>query len=219
MFPVGDFSHSLPWSDTNGSDINYTQKHFLLRKLTETKEEPLVATFSSWRNQKKQVVSGFKTPFCRLDRLIHSSFKSIIHYPIAQSRLVSDFKMPLCRPYRTRDFGEAKMLKHQIWISVWGCGCYCLEHIFDWVWVRKCARFHCGCFFLNRKTTFYLQMLDIINDTTKDKNITVSSLWNRILKTWDTLFELMQIETQWKQILFHIFLWHAVGDLERNIDL
>ena len=132
----------MPWSE-----INFTQKRFSLRKLTETKEESLTATCSSWRNQKKQVVSGFKTPFCRLDRLIHSSFKSIIHYPIAQSRLVSDFKMPLCRPYRTRDFGEVKMLKHQISISVWWCGCYCLEHIFDWVWVRKCARFHCGCSF------------------------------------------------------------------------
>ena len=37
-------------------------------------------------------------------------------------------------------------------------------------------------------------MLDIRNNTTKDKNITVSSLWNRILKIWDMLFELMQID-------------------------
>ena len=41
-------------------------------------------------------------------------------------------------------------------------------------------------------------MLDI-NDTTKDKNITVSSLWNRILKIWDIYFELMQLETQCKK--------------------
>ena len=99
----------MPWSD-----INYTQKRVSLRKLTETKEESLVATFSSWRNQKKQVVSDFKTPFCRLDHLIHSSFKSIIHYPISKSRLVSGFKTPLSRPYRTHVFWETKMLKHQI---------------------------------------------------------------------------------------------------------
>ena len=124
----------MPWSD-----INYAQKRFFLRKLTETKEEFLVAAFSSWRIQKKQVVSRFKTPFFRLDRLIHSSFKSIIHYPIAKSRLVCGFKMPLCRPYRTHAFWETKMLKYQVSISVCGCGSYCLEHIFDSVWVQKCV--------------------------------------------------------------------------------
>ena len=31
------------------------------------------------------------------------------------------------------------------------------------------------------------------------QNITVSSLWNTILKIWDTLFELPQIETQWNK--------------------
>ena len=124
----------MPWSD-----INYTQKRFSLRKLTETKEQSLlVATFSSWRNQKRQVVSGFRTPFCRLDRLINSSFKSIIHCPIAKSRLVYGFKTPLCRPYRTHAFWETKILKYQITISVRGCRSYCVEHIFDWVWIQKC---------------------------------------------------------------------------------
>ena len=181
----------MPWSD-----INYTQKRFSLRKLTEIKEESSIATFSSWRNQKKQTVSGSKTPFCRLDRLIHSSFKSIIHYPIQKSRLVSGFKTPLCKQYRTHAFWETKMLKNQISISVCGCGSYCLEHILDWVWVQKCVSDSTVGDFFARKTTFYLQMLDIINATTKDKNITVSSLWNWILKIWDTLFELMQIETK-----------------------
>ena len=96
------------------SDLNYTQKRFPLRKLTGTKEESLVATFSSWRNQQKQVVSGLKMSFCRLDRLIHSSFKWIIHYPVAKGRLVFGFKTPLCRPYRTHTFWETKMIKHQI---------------------------------------------------------------------------------------------------------
>ena len=61
-------------------------------------------------------------------------------------------------------------------------------------------------FLFARKTNFYLQILDIINDTTKDKNITVSSLRNRILKIWDTLFELMQIETQWNKNYFIFFV-------------
>ena len=117
------------------SDINFTQKRFSLRKLTETKEEPLIATFFSCRNQKKQVISGFKAPLCRLDRLIHSLFKSIIHYPIAKSTLVSDFKTPLC----TQAFWETIMLKNQISISVCGYRSYCLEHIFDWIWVKKCV--------------------------------------------------------------------------------
>ena len=208
----------MPWSD-----INYAQKRFFLRKLTETKEEFLVAAFSSWRIQKKQVVSRFKTPFFRLDRLIHSSFKSIIHYPIAKSRLVCGFKTPLCRPYRTHSFWESKMLKHQVSISLRGCGFYCLEHIFDWDWVQNCVPDSTqGVFFFARKTTFYLQMLDIINDTTKDKNITVSSLWNRILKIWDMLFELIQIETQWNKNYFKFFcnvqleLWNGTLTLNKK---
>ena len=58
--------------------------------------------------------------------------------------------------------------------------------------------------------------MDIINDTTKDKNITVSSLWNRILKIWDTLFELIQIETQYNKNYLTFFckvkleLWKGV---------
>ena len=61
-------------------------------------------------------------------------------------------------------------------------------------------------FLFARRTNFYLQILDIINDTTKDINITVSSLRNRILKIWDTLFELMQIETQWNKNCFIFFV-------------
>ena len=59
------------------------------------------------------------------------------------------------------------------------------------------------CFFL-RKPTFYLKVLGI-NDTTKDKNITVSSLWNRIFKIWDMHFELMQLETQCNKNYFTFF--------------
>ena len=63
--------------------------------------------------------------------------------------------------------------------------------------LRKCVLVP-PCFFFLRKPTFYLKVLDI-NDTTKVKNITVSSLWNRILKIWDIYFELMQLETQCKK--------------------
>ena len=69
---------------------------------------------------------------------------------------------------------------------------------------KVCFRFCRGCFFFARKTTSYLRMLDI-NDTTKDKNITVSTLVNRILKIWDTLFEMMQIETQYNKNYFTFF--------------
>ena len=109
------------------------------------------------------------------------------------------------KQYRTHPFWETKMLKTQISVSVCGYGSYCLEHILDWVWVRKCVPDSTVCDFFARKTTFYFQMLDIINVTTKDKNITVSSLWNRILKIWDTLFELMQIETWWNKNYFIFF--------------
>ena len=108
--------------------------------------------FSSWRNQKKQVVSGFKTTFCRLDRLIHSSFKWIIHYPIAKSRLVSGFKAPLC----THAFWKTKLLKIKFQ-CVCGCGSYCLEQIFDWVWVQKrVPDSTVGVFFFARKKYFLL---------------------------------------------------------------
>ena len=35
----------------------------------------------------------------------------------------------------------------------------------------------------------------LIKDTTRDKNI-ISSVWNKILKIWDTLFEPIQVEVQ-----------------------
>ena len=43
--------------------INYTQKCFPLRKLTETKDESLVAALSSLGNQKKQVGFRFYNAF------------------------------------------------------------------------------------------------------------------------------------------------------------
>ena len=69
--------------------------------------------------------------------------------------------------------------------------------------MKVCPGFHRVLFFL-RKPTFYLKVLDI-NDTTKDKNITVSSLWNRIFKIWDMHFELMQLETQCNKNYFTFF--------------
>ena len=188
------------------SEINFTQKRFSLPKLTETKEESLTATCSSWRNQKKQVVSGFKTPFCRLDSLIHSSFKSIIHYPIAKSKLVSGFKTSLC----TDAFWKTKLLKNQISVCLWVWILLFRAHFWLSLGTKLCPRFHCGWFFYARKTTFYLQRFDITNDTTKDKNINISSLWNRILKTWDTLFEAFLNRRKWKhngtKIIWYFFV-------------
>ena len=132
------------------SDINFTQKRFSLRKLTETKERSLITTCSSWRNQKKQVVSGFKTPFCRLDPLIHSSFKSIIHYSIAKSRLVSGFKTPLC----THAFWKVKMLKNKISVCLWVWILLFRAHFWLSLGTKACPRFHCGCFFSLEKLLF-----------------------------------------------------------------
>ena len=128
------------------SEINFTQKRFSLRKLTETKEECLTATRSSWRNKKKQVVSGFKTPFGRLNQ----SFKSIIHYPIAKSMLVSGFKMPLC----TDAFWKTKLLKNQISVCLWVWILLFRAHFWLSLGTKACPRFHCGCFFSLEKLLF-----------------------------------------------------------------
>ena len=190
MLPVRDFSHSFrKISLIKKLDVmigyKVHSKTVFSSWVNETKEESLTATCSLWRNQKNQVVSGFKTPLCRLNRLIHSSSKSIIHYPIAKSRLVSRFKTPLC----THAFWKTKMLKNQISVCLWVGNLLFRAHFWLSLGTRVCPRFHCGWLFLARKTTFYLQMFDITNDTTKDKNINISSLWNRILKIWDALFE------------------------------
>ena len=108
--------------------------------------------FSSWRNQKKQVVSGFKTTFCRLDRLIHFSFKWIIHYPIAKSRLVSGFKAPLC----THAFWKTKLLKNQIPVCLWVWILLFRANFWLSLGTKACPRYHCGCFFFARKKYFLL---------------------------------------------------------------
>ena len=72
MLPVGDSSHSfrkissIKKLDAVWLDINYTEKRFPLRKLSETKEESSVATLSSWRNQKKQVGFWFLGAFLQI---------------------------------------------------------------------------------------------------------------------------------------------------------
>ena len=137
----------MPWSE-----INFTQKRFSLRKLTETKEESLTATCSSWRNQKKQVVSGFKTPFYRLDRLIHSSFKSIIHYPISKSRLVSGFKTPL----RTHAFWKTKLLTNQISVCLWVWILLFRQHFWLSLGTKVCPRFHCRYYFFSLEKLLFI---------------------------------------------------------------
>ena len=139
----------MPWSD-----INYTQKRFFLRKLTETKEEFLAAVFSSWRIQKKQVVSRFKTSFFRLDRLIHFSFKSIIHYPIAKSSLVCGFKTPLCRPYRTHSQISNKTSNFNkspwVWILLFRA------HFWLRLGTKVCLRIHSGCCFFSLEKLLFI---------------------------------------------------------------
>ena len=56
MLSVSDSSHSfrkilsIKKPDAMMEYINYTQKRFSLCKLTETKKESFVVTFSLWRN-------------------------------------------------------------------------------------------------------------------------------------------------------------------------
>ena len=60
MLRVGDFSHrfrkisSIKKLDAMRSEINFTQKRFSLRNLTETKEESLTATCSSLHGEIKR---------------------------------------------------------------------------------------------------------------------------------------------------------------------
>ena len=63
-----------------------------------------------------------------------------------------------------------------------------------------------GVFFA-RKITFWLKMSDRIN-TMRDKNfdISMSPGRNRILKIWDILFELIQIETMQQKLLLNFFV-------------
>ena len=194
------------------SDINFTQKRFSLRKLTETKEEPLVATFSSWRNQKKQVVSYFKTSFCRLDRLIHSSFKSIIHYAIEKSRLVSGFETPLCRSYRTHAFWETKMLLNSNFNGNFN---KCL-----WVWILLFrAHFWLSLGTKVCSTTFYFTNVRHDKWHHEGQKYYCFQFVKQNFKNLRYAFWADANRNTMEQKLFHIFLLRVVGAFERNIDL
>ena len=45
----------------------------------------------------------------------------------------------------------------------------------------------------------------------------ISSVWNKTLKTWDTLFELISLEVQYSKIYFKIFLQQEAGTFGNNI--
>ena len=51
----------------------------------------------------------------------------------------------------------------------------------------------------------------------KDKTL-LSPIWNKTLKIWDTLFELVQTEAQCSKIYFKIFLPQETGAFGNNIE-
>ena len=55
--------------------------------------------------------------------------------------------------------------------------------------------------------------------TLRKGKILILPVRNRIVKAWDTVFELMQIEAQCNKNHFTFFLLREVGASERNIDL
>ena len=71
--------------------------------------------------------------------------------------------------------------------------------------------------FIGRKRAFYSN-ITIKGEASKEKNINISSLKIQILKIWDTLFELIQIEVQCSQNYFKISLSQEAGASEYNTE-
>ena len=74
------------------------------------------------------------------------------------------------------------LFRADLWVGLGDCDC--LEHIYNY---------------------FLFEMLDITNDITKHKNITVSNLSNRILKILDTLWADANKNTMLQKLIY-IFL-------------
>ena len=53
--------------------------------------------------------------------------------------------------------------------------------------------------------------------TPRRTKILISLVWNKILKIWDILFELINIEVKFRKNLFKIFLQQEGGAFENNI--
>ena len=78
-------------------------------------------------------------------------------------------------------------------------------------------RFHC-CLFLSAKELFSWTYL--LKKTPQKTEILIALVWNKILKIWDTLFELIQIEVPCCKNYFNFlfFLPQEAGTFGNNIE-
>ena len=58
----------------------------------------------------------------------------------------------------------------------------------------------------------------LLKKTPRRTKILITPVWNKILKIWDTLFELIQIDVQCSKYYFKIFLPQEAGAFGNNIE-
>ena len=58
----------------------------------------------------------------------------------------------------------------------------------------------------------------LLKKTPRRTKILISPVWKKILKIWDTLFELIQIEVQFSKNYFQTFLPQEAGAFANNIE-
>ena len=63
-----------------------------------------------------------------------------------------------------------------------------------------------------------LSWMCILKKTPQRTEILISPVWNKILKIWDTFFELIQIEVQCSKNYFKMFLPQEAGAFRNNIE-
>ena len=71
-------------------------------------------------------------------------------------------------------------------------------------------------FFLSEKEVFSRTYL--LKKTPPRTKILISPIWNKILKIWDTLFELIQIEVQCSKNSLKMFLLQEAGEFRNKIE-
>ena len=71
-------------------------------------------------------------------------------------------------------------------------------------------------FFSSEKELFSWTYL--LKKTPQRTKILISPIWNKILKIWDTLFELIQIEVQCSKNSLKMFLPQEAGEFRNNIE-
>ena len=77
---------------------------------------------------------------------------------------------------------------------------------FDSFSTKFCVRFHHWFFLWENE---FLSWRYVLTKTAQMTKISTSPIWNKILKIWDTLFELIEIEVQCSKNCFNFFLLQA----------